>query len=313
MQARVLFAGTPAFALACLRALVAAEVWPAAVYTQPDRPSGRGRRLTSSPVKDFALKSGLPVRQPASLSDPVAVRELADFAPDLLIVAAYGLLLPQAVLDIPRHGCLNVHASLLPRWRGAAPIQAAIASGDRETGVSLMRMEAGLDSGPVYARQSLPIGDEETAGELHDRLAVLGGQLLVRSLPDIIAGRLRAEPQDERRVTVAGKLRPADAILDWRRPAAALARNVRAWNPVPGARFDLGDETIKCWRAQPLPSAAGRPGTVLQAGPAGVDVACGEDALRLLDVQRPGRKRISGGEFAAQVELAGQTLAVAAD
>lgn len=305
---RVLFAGTPAFALASLDALLAAGIRPLAVYTQPDRPAGRGRALTPGPVKARAQSASIPVRQPATLRDPNVQAELAAFEPDLIIVAAYGLLLPQAVLDIPRLGCVNVHASLLPRWRGAAPIQAALLAGDAETGISLMRMDAGLDSGPVYARRAIRIAAADTAGSLHDRLAELGGVLLCESLPDLLDGRLEAVPQDTARVTHAGKFSPADAVLDWTRPAAALERQVRAFNPVPGARFDIDDETIKCWRASVRRCDGHTPGHVLDAGRHGIDIACGGDALRLLEVQRPGKRRIRAAELAAQLPLAGRTL-----
>lgn len=307
-NARVLFAGTPAFALASLDALLAAGVRPLAVYTQPDRPAGRGRALTPGPVKARAESESIPVRQPATLRDPDVQAEIAAFEPDLIIVAAYGLLLPQTVLDIPRLGCVNVHASLLPRWRGAAPIQAALLAGDTETGISLMRMDAGLDSGPVYVRRAIRIGATDTAGDLHDRLAELGGLLLSDSLPELLEGRLKAVPQDAARATHAGKFSPADAVLDWARPAAALERQVRAFNPVPGARFDIDGETIKCWRASIRRCDGDIPGHVLSAGRHGIDIACGGDALRLLDVQRPGRRRIRAAELAAQLPLAGRTL-----
>ena len=216
---RVLFAGTPEFALASLRALIDAGIAPLAVLTQPDRPAGRGKRLTQSPVKQFAIARGIEVLQPATLKDPDEAARVAAFEPDILVVAAYGLIFPQDVLDIPTQGCLNVHASLLPRWRGAAPIQAAILAGDRETGVSLMGMTAGLDCGPVYAEEALTIGPEETAGELHDRLAALGGNLLVRHFAAIVGGTLQAVEQDEAGATYAGKISKQDARLDWRQPA----------------------------------------------------------------------------------------------
>ncbi|MEM9209582.1 MAG: methionyl-tRNA formyltransferase, partial [Pseudomonadota bacterium] len=236
---RVIFAGTPAFALASLQALVERGVTPVAVLTQPDRPAGRGRKLTPSPVKRYAVEKGLTVMQPTTLKDPDVVRSLAELDADVMVVAAYGLLLPQAVLDLPARGCLNVHASLLPRWRGAAPIQAAILAGDTETGICLMQMEAGLDTGPVYASASVPIAPAATAGEVHDRLAALGGQLLAARLDDILCGDLVAEPQDEALSSYAPKIRPADAVIDWARSARELDRQVRAYNPVPGARFDF--------------------------------------------------------------------------
>jgi len=308
---RIIFAGTPAFALASLRALVEAGIEPVAVLTQPDRPKGRGRRPAPGPVKEYAAEREFPLLQPESLKRPGVHAELAALEPDLVVVAAYGLILPQAVLDLPARGCLNVHASLLPRWRGAAPIQAAILAGDRQTGISLMRMDAGLDTGPVYAEEAIPIGPAETAGELHDRLAELGGELLARQLREILAGELEPAPQDESLATYAGKFGPADAVLDWRRPADELERRVRAFNPVPGARFDLDGETVKVWTATRGPGEGGPPGRVLDAGRQGVDVACGDGVLRLVEVQREGRRRVTGAEFAAQLPLAGRALPVA--
>ena len=304
---RIIFAGTPDFALASLRALVAAGHAPCAVLTQPDRPAGRGKRLTASPVKRFALDNDVPVLQPATLRDAEQVAALAALEPDLMVVAAYGLILPQAMLDVPRAGCLNVHASLLPRWRGAAPIQAAILAGDEQTGVCLMAMEAGLDTGPVFACESTDIGERETAGELHDRLAHAGGELLVRHLEDIVAGRLVARPQDDALATYAPKIRPAEAQLDWQRDAVELARRVRAYNPVPGAWFMLGDERVKCWQAHPV-AGSGPAGSVLAAGSDGVDVACARGVLRLERLQRPGKRPVTAVEFAAQVDLAGRQL-----
>jgi len=306
--ARIVFAGTPEFALESLRRLVDAGRIPIAVLTQPDRPAGRGKQLTASPVKEYALSEGIPVLQPATLRDADVVAQIEALDADLLVVAAYGLLLPQAVLDLPRRGCLNVHASLLPRWRGAAPIQHAILAGDPETGVCLMRMEAGLDTGPVYASAAVRIGDEETAGQLHDRLARLGADLLVDKLEAIMRGELEARPQDEAGTSYAGKIRRQDAALDWTRPATEIARAVRAYNPVPGAWFVLDGESIKCWRARPLEGGSGPPGVVLDAGKHGIDVACGDGVLRLLEVQRPGRKRVSAAELAAQASLVGKRL-----
>lgn len=303
---RIIFAGTPDFALASLEALVAADYTPCAVLTQPDRPAGRGKQLTASPVKTFAEEQGIPVLQPATLRDDEQVAALADLEPDVMIVAAYGLILPQSVLDVPRAGCLNVHASLLPRWRGAAPIQAAILAGDPQTGVCLMQMEAGLDTGPVFACETVDIGERENAGELHDRLAAAGSELLITRLDDILSG-LEARPQDDALATYAPKIRPADAQLDWRLDAAELERMVRAYNPVPGAWFMAGDERTKCWQASRVAGAA-PPGTVLAAGTDGVVVACGQDALRLEQLQRPGKRVVSAAEYAAQVALSGRQL-----
>ena len=305
---RVLFAGTPEFARASLRALVHGGYAPIAVLTQPDRPAGRGKQLTASPVKKFAVEQGIDVLQPATLRDEAIQEELRQLQPDLLVVAAYGLILPQEALDIPTHGCLNVHASLLPRWRGAAPIQAAIQSGDTQTGISLMAMTAGLDCGPVYATRAIDIGSNETAGELHDRLAALGGQLLVDELAAILAGEREAIEQDESLATYAPKITTADARLDWQLDAADLVRHIRAFNPVPGAWCQFDDERIKCWRAQ-VGNGTGEPGEVLAADADGIVVACGKSALVITELQRPGRKRVSAGEFAAQLELRGKLLA----
>lgn len=308
---RVLFAGTPAFALASLEALVRAGTRPVAVLTQPDRRAGRARRLTKSPVKVYAEAEGIPVMQPVTLKDEAVQAELLALGPDVMIVAAYGLILPQAVLDIPEQGCLNVHASLLPRWRGAAPIQAAILAGDRETGISLMAMTAGLDTGPVYVRSAMTIGDGETAGELHDRLATLGGRLLIEHLPAILDGQLEALAQDEGASTYAPKIGQENAKLDWREDAAALARQVRAYNPVPGAWFHVDDLRVKCWRAEARADVKAPPGTVLSTGGNDDDaivVACGKGGLAMTSLQRPGKKPVSAREFAATVELGGRRL-----
>jgi methionyl-tRNA formyltransferase len=307
-DARVLFAGTPDFALASLQALTNAGIVPLAVLTQPDRPAGRGKRLTASPVKQFALERGIEVLQPATLKDAEAVAQIAAFEPDALVVAAYGLILPQRVLDIPARACLNVHASLLPRWRGAAPIQAAILAGDAETGISLMAMTAGLDCGPVYVREALAVGGEETAGELHDRLADLGGRLLVRHFDAILGGSLEAIEQDDDLATYAGKISKQDARLDWKRPAEELHRRVRAYNPVPGAFFLLDDLAVKCWRAGVVAGADGTPGEVLSAGRDGIVVACGRDALRLDTLQRPGKRPVTAAEFAGSMAMTGRQL-----
>ncbi len=306
--ARILFAGTPDFALASLDAMHANGFTPIAVLTQPDRPAGRGRKLTASPVKQFSVDNDIPVMQPVTLKDPHVVDEIAALQPDIMIVAAYGLILPRAVLDVPALGCVNVHASLLPRWRGAAPIQQAILNGDAQTGVCLMQMEEGLDTGPVYARASVDIGDDETAGELHDRLATLGGELLVAHLEAILAGEISPEAQDDDEATYAAKIRREDAEIDWRAPASEIARKIRAYNPVPGAWFDYGGEQIKCWKAIAHEDAEGPAGVVLQAGADGIDVTCGRGALRLLELQRPGRRHVTAAEFATQLNLAGKRL-----
>jgi methionyl-tRNA formyltransferase len=304
---KLVFAGTPEFARASLEALVASGRTPVAVYTQPDRPAGRGKKLTASPVKRYALEHGIPVYQPASLRDDAAVEELRALQPDLLVVAAYGLILPQAVLDIPTHGCINVHASILPRWRGAAPIQAAIIAGDGKTGISLMRMTAGLDCGPVFHVDDLAIGAEETAGELHDRLAALGAAALVQRLDDIVSGRLEAVGQDDSLATYAPKIDKQDAEIDWHLPAAEIARRVRAYNPFPGAFTHDRDTRLKIWRAAPV-DGSGKPGEVLQFDADAIVVACGEGAVRLDELQLPGKRRAPTHEFAGQIDLAGRQL-----
>ena len=300
---RILFAGTPDFALASLEALVESGRTPVAVLTQPDRPAGRGKKLTASPVKRYAEQQGIPVMQPVTLRDADVVAELEALKPDLLVVAAYGLILPQNVLDIPTHGCLNVHASVLPRWRGAAPIQAAILAGDQTTGISLMAMTAGLDCGPVFHTSEVTIGADETAGELHDRLAALGGATLVEHLDGILAGTLVATEQEESHASYAPKIQKQDAEIDWRLPAAELARRVRAYNPFPGAFFFAGDTRIKVWRSTAVDGVA-QAGTVLQSDRDGIVVACGDGALRLEELQLPGNRRSTAREFAGQFDLA---------
>jgi len=304
---RVIFAGTPDFALASLQALVESGRMPVAVLTQPDRPAGRGKKLTASPVKQYAVAQGIPVLQPMSLRDETAVSELEALRPDVLIVAAYGLILPQDVLDIPTRGCLNVHASALPRWRGAAPIQAAILAGDKTTGISLMSMNAGLDCGPVYTIDSVTIGDDETAEELHDRLATLGGRVLIDHLDDILADKAKARDQDDALATYAPKIVTSDARIDWSADAKELARGVRAYNPFPGAFFFAGDARIKVWRATAVQGDV-EPGTVLQCDRDGIVIACGSGALRLDELQLAGKRRVPAHEFPGQLDLSEQRL-----
>ena len=295
---RIVFAGTPDFAVPSLLAADARrEV--VAVYTQPDRPAGRGRALTASPVKQAALDRGLIVRQPERLRGAEVLDALRALEPDLMVVVAYGLLLPQAVLDIPRLGCWNVHASLLPRWRGAAPIQRAIQAGDAQTGVCLMQMEKGLDTGPVLLRQSTPIAPDDTGGRLHDRLAELGAQVLADGLGLLRAGiRPVPEVQAEAGATYAHKLDKAEARLDWMRPARALADTVRAFDPWPIAEADIAGERVRVHAAQALPLAHDHaPGTLLAAGRDGLDIACGDGALRVLRLQRAGGKVVAAGDY----------------
>lgn len=303
-----MFAGTPEFAAVSLRALVDAGHQPIAVLTQPDRPAGRGKKLGASPVKQYALQHGIDVMQPATLRDAAVVAALSSLQPDLLVVVAYGLLLPQSVLDLPSAACVNVHASLLPRWRGAAPIQAAIIAGDTHTGVALMAMTAGLDCGPVYASRKVAIGEEETAGQLHDRLANAGGELLATHLADLLAGKLSATQQDEALATQAPKITTTDALLDWRQAADELARRVRAYNPRPGAHFMLDGERIKCWAAHKVTAVDAAPGTIVAADADGVVVACSSGALSMRSLQRPGKRPVSAAEFSAQSRLIGRQL-----
>ena len=295
---RIVFAGTPEFAVPSLRA-AAGKAEIVAVYTQPDRPAGRGRGLQPSPVKREALSRGIPVLQPESLKSQLSRDALRALQPDLMVVVAYGLLLPSKILDIPAQGCWNVHASLLPRWRGAAPIQRAIEAGDRETGVCLMQMEKGLDTGPVLLSQATGIGEQETAGQLHDRLAALGAQVLADGLGLLRAGmRPVAKPQADAGVTYAHKLDKAEARLDWSQPAEILARKVRAFNPAPMAEAILAGERVRIHGAIPVPATRSAvPGAVLQAGRDGIDVACGEGALRLRVLQREGGRAITAADY----------------
>jgi len=296
---RIVFAGTPEFSVPCLAACRASGAEVVAVYTQPDRPAGRGRKLTPSPVKQAALEAGIPVEQPESLKDVTARERLAAYAPDLMVVVAYGLILPRKVLAIPPLGCWNVHASLLPRWRGAAPIQRAILAGDAESGVDLMQMEAGLDTGPVLLERRTSIADDDTGGSLHDRLSALGADVLAEGLRRVMAGEtLAATPQPEAGVTYAHKLDKAEAQLDFTRPAIALERQVRAFDPWPVAEGEIAGERVRVWAAHAIESEANAaPGTVLAANRDGIDIACGGGTLRITSVQRAGGKRIGVADY----------------
>ncbi|MCZ7653541.1 MAG: methionyl-tRNA formyltransferase [Rhodocyclaceae bacterium] len=310
---RVIFAGTPEFAATALQAVLAAGHDVPLVLTQPDRPAGRGMAMQASAVKQLALKQGLPLYQPSSLKSGELRQPILEAKPDVMVVAAYGLILPQAALDIPRLGCVNIHASLLPRWRGAAPIQRAILAGDSETGVTIMRMEAGLDTGPMLLRESLAIAEGDTAATLHDKLAELGARLIVEALPRLERGELAGEIQPSDGVCYAPKLEKAEAALDWRRPAVELDRAVRAFNPFPGAFGQVDGQVIKVWRAERV-SGQGVPGIVLAAGADGIVVACGEGALCLTELQKSGGKRLAAADFLHGFPLKpGQRLAVPAD
>jgi len=309
-QARVAFAGTPDFAVPSLQALIDAGYRVPWVLTQPDRRAGRGRQLAPSPVKQLAVDHGIPVLQPTVL-DATLRSALDPVRPALLVVAAYGLILPRWLLDWPAVDCINVHASLLPRWRGAAPIQQAILAGDATTGISIMRMEAGLDTGPVYRRSATPIGAAETGGELHDRLAAIGALLLIESLPAILAGAAEPEPQDQAAATYAPKIDKRDGRIDWRRSAAELERQVRAFNPWPVAETrTVSGERLRVWRALATAGeASAEPGTVVSPGRDTIEVVTGDGLLRLVEVQAPGGRVMSAAAYLAAHDLRGETFA----
>jgi methionyl-tRNA formyltransferase len=317
---RVVFAGTPEFAAAALAAIHAAGFSVPLVLTQPDRPAGRGMKLTASPVKRFAVEHGLKVAQPTSLRRtgkyPQEAAEAIDLLRatphDVMVVAAYGLILPQEVLDIPPRGAINIHASLLPRWRGAAPIHRAIEAGDVETGITLMQMDAGLDTGAMISEARTPISIDDTTATLHDRLAQTGAELIVAALRDLERdGSLPSTPQPEEGTTYAEKIAKHEAALEWRRPAAELARQVRAFDPFPGAFGTLDGAAIKIWSAQPV-DGSGEPGTIANVSADGIAVFCGEGALNLTQLQKPGGKRLPVRDFltGAAIEK-GQRFALA--
>jgi methionyl-tRNA formyltransferase len=302
---RLGFAGTPQFSVPALDALLGSRHGVVAVFTQPDRPAGRGQTLQVGAVKRRALEAGLPVLQPAGFKTADAAAALDRLQLDALVVVAYGLILPAAVLALPKLGCFNIHASLLPRWRGAAPIQRALLAGDTTTGVTIMRMEAGLDTGPILAAREVRIGERETAGSLHDRLAPLGGELLVETLDAIAAGSAREQPQSPLGITYAEKITKAEALIDWREAATSILRRVRAFNPWPVAETRMNGAQLRVWDAELVPgspvaapsTATPPPGSVVAASSAGIDVACGRGALRLLRLQLAGRKPLAAPEF----------------
>ncbi len=311
---KILFAGTPEFAAVALKALHQADFDIPLVLSQPDRPAGRGMQLQASPVKQFALAHGIPVAQPLSLrldgKYPEAARDahqlLRQIQPDVMVVAAYGLILPRSVLDIPKYGCINIHASLLPRWRGAAPIHRAIEAGDAETGVTIMQMEEGLDTGPMLLLERLPIAAADTTGSLHDKLAVLGGRMIVEALRKLERDELTSTPQPEAGAVYAAKITKEEAALDFTQAAPILERKIRAFNPFPGASARFNGVPIKLWQACALPGSADGPGQVLTAdAESGVVIGCGAGRLRVTELQKPGGKRLPAAEFLKGFPMAG--------
>ena len=309
-EARIAFAGTPAFAVPALQAVVATGARVPLVLTQPDRPAGRGRRLTASPVKELALALGLPLAQPDSLRE--SAEAPPDERPDLMVVIAYGLKLPRRWLEWPRLGCINLHASLLPRWRGASPIQRAVLAGDAETGISVMQMDLGVDTGPVHLTRATPIGTHESAGALHDRLAVLAAEALREALPRVLAGTSQPEPQREALATIAPKIAKSEARLDWREPAASLERRVRAFYPWPVAEASLSDgRRLRVFESTVVASGPSAPaGTIVAARRSGIDVATGDGVLRLLKVQPPSGRVMDAEAYLAAHSLSGVQFVV---
>ena len=294
---RIIFAGTPDFSVPPLKALLASDFEVCAVYTQPDRPAGRGRKLTASPVKEVAEKAGIPVYQPANFKLQQDLDALNALQADLMIVVAYGLLLPKAVLEAPRLGCVNIHASILPRWRGAAPIQRAVLAGDRESGVSIMQMDEGLDTGPVYLVKQIVLEQEETGGSLHDKLSELGASALMEALPGIVGGSLPAVPQDDAKTTYANKLSKKEAQINWSESAEEIVRQVRAFNPWPVAYCVYEHQNMRIWEAEAIGGVTASPGLVMTAGREGVDVSTGSGLLRIRRLQLPGKRAMSAADF----------------
>ncbi len=308
---RIAFAGTPEFAAVALKSLLLSDHDVVVVLSQPDRPAGRGRKLQASAVKQVAVDAGIPVWQPAKLSDERAQQQLASYAVDVLVVVAYGLLLPEAILSTPRLGCLNIHASLLPRWRGAAPIQRAILAGDKKTGVCIMQMDAGLDTGAVLMRRETSIEKNMIASELHDKLALLGAEALLETLSGLVHGSLLAVPQEEEGACYANKLKKSEAVLDFTRPAVQLHRQVMAFNPWPVAQTQIDAQSLRVWRSE-LPDVATHieadPGTVTDVDKSGVLVATGDGSLRLIQLQRSGKKPTAAADVGRSLQLKGRVL-----
>lgn len=295
---RVIFAGTPDFAASALSALIKSEHQVVAVYTQPDRPAGRGRKLRVSPVKKVALENDIPVLQPDNLKEAATQELLRFFQADVMIVAAYGLILPQIVLDIPRLGCLNIHASLLPRWRGAAPIQRAIAAGDKESGITIMQMNAGLDTGDILQLASCPVTGEDTGGSLHDRLAEIGASAILKTLEELDSGKIKPITQDDSLATYAHKLDKKEALINWQNSAPEIERLIRAFNPWPVAFTYLNEKTLRIWQAQALTQNSDlKAGTVISCDKKGINISCGTGVLRLLKLQPAGSKTMDVAAF----------------
>jgi methionyl-tRNA formyltransferase len=298
MPLSIVFAGTPEFSVPALEALVASRHQVVAVYTQPDRPAGRGQQLTMSAVKQCALRHGLPVEQPKTLRDPATVERLASWRPDVMVVVAYGLILPADVLQIPRLGCLNIHASLLPRWRGAAPIHRALQAGDTQTGVTIMQMDVGLDTGPMLLERVTSIDPTDTGSTLHDRLAQLGAEALIAALDGVLDGSLSPRPQPETGATYASKLRKEEALIDWSKSTAEIDRQIRAFNPWPVAETRWNGQQLRIWQASPLQiQRTADPGTVIGADAGGIHVATGDGAIALTRIQLAGRRAVTAAEF----------------
>lgn len=295
---KIIFAGTPDFSVPPLRELIASSHQVVAVYTQPDRPAGRGRKLTASPVKQLATEHQIPVYQPANFRQEEDLATLESIAADLMVVVAYGLILPQRVLNAPRLGCINIHASLLPRWRGAAPIQRAVLAGDQATGITIMEMEAGLDTGPMLLKQETAIGEGETGGALHDRLSEMGAEALMAALPGIMDGSLSAEPQDDALANYASKLEKAESKIDWQASAVAIDRQIRAFNPWPVAQTLMDGQVLRIWESEPIASGSDAAiGTIVACGRTGIDVVTGDGLLRIKSLQMPGKRAMSAADF----------------